>query len=63
MFDQWQLLRKNLSPTFTQGKLNAMMSPMETFADAMVRQTEIMIKDSIDGEIDVDLLYQGILVV
>ncbi len=59
MFKEWQLLRKSLSPTFAQGRLNKMFAPMEDFAEAAIERAKALIDASADGEIDVDLLYQG----
>ena len=33
--DMWKVLRKNMSPTFSSGKLKAMMEPMERVANQL----------------------------
>ena len=39
----WRVLRKHMSPTFSSGKLKAMMAPMELVTDQM--------KDYLDEQI------------
>ncbi len=62
MLHQWQVLRKNFTPVFTQGKLNAMMEPMSALTDETMKHAGEMLRRSPDGELDMDLLYQGRLI-
>ena len=53
----WHSLRKVLSPTFTSGKLKAMMEPMENIADEMVEQVGKVIKQTGSNVLDVKDLF------
>ena len=54
----WKNLRKNMSPTFTSGKLKGMMEPMTEVIDRFVQQLDKMAGD--DGkEVEVKPILQG----
>ena len=56
---KWRALRKNMSPTFTSGRLKAMMEPMAGVADKMVDRFEELMEASPEGVVDVKETFQG----
>ena len=53
----WKNLRKNMSPTFTSGKLRGMMEPMTQVIDRFMGHLEKMAGEG--NEIDVKPILQG----
>ena len=53
----WRNLRKNMSPTFTSGKLKGMMEPMTEVIDRFVGHLERMAEDG--KEVEVKPILQG----
>ena len=53
----WKNLRKNMSPTFTSGKLKGMMEPMTEVIDRFMGQLEKMAEDG--KEVEVKPILQG----
>ena len=53
----WRELRKNLSPTFSSGKLKSMMIPMDDVSDRMVQVVEERRKQN-NGIVDITDILQ-----
>ena len=53
----WRNLRKNMSPTFTSGKLKGMMEPMTEVIDRFVDHLEKMAEDG--KEVEIKPILQG----
>ena len=53
----WRNLRKNMSPTFTSGKLKGMMEPMTEVIDRFVGHLEKMAEDG--KEVEIKPILQG----
>ena len=56
--DIWKNLRKNLSPTFTSGKLKGMMEPMSEVADDMMAFIEKELTRG-NGTVDMKEIFNG----
>ena len=56
--DIWKNLRKNLSPTFTSGKLKGMMEPMSEVADDMMTFLEKEVTQG-NGTVDMKEIFNG----
>jgi cytochrome P450 len=55
--DVWKSLRKNMSPTFTSGKLKGMLEPMSGIVDKFLEHIKT---SSTKGEdVEVKPLFQG----
>ena len=55
----WKNLRKNMSPTFTSGKLKGMMEPMTEVIDRFVQQLDKMAAGDDGKEVEVKPILQG----
>lgn len=55
--EMWHVLRKNMSPTFTSGKLKGLLEPMSDIASDMIHFLEDRIEQS--PEIDVKKMFQS----
>lgn len=53
----WQVLRKNMSPTFSSGKLKGLMAPITKIADDMI--TFLNDETSKNPDMDMKKLFQG----
>ncbi len=57
--DEWYALRRNLSPTFTSGKLKGWTESMSKIADDTMDHLAKILPKSNDGEIEIRRLFQG----
>ncbi len=55
--ETWKALRKNLSPTFSSGKLKGMMEPMSGVADRMMEHIDSLVTKN--PVVDVKDVFQG----
>nr|AIL94155.1 cytochrome P450 CYP3027C1 [Tigriopus japonicus] len=56
--EMWHVLRKNMSPTFTSGKLKGLLEPMSDIASDMIHFLDERIEQS--PEIDVKKMFQNL---
>ena len=55
--DVWKVLRKNMSPTFSSGKLKAMMEPMERVAKQLKSHLDEQILNGNGSDLDMKKVF------
>ncbi len=57
--DIWYALRRNLSPTFTSGKLKGWIESMSKIADESMEHLDKIVAKSDGGELEIRRFFQG----